>query len=151
MTLNEVLQKPTALLALPPTNLFDHQLMGCWPQRFQSEPLYTDADIMAKLGTEISSAAPVVCDVNAQPGVCSSLAALLPTAHIDAAALATMLNRSKKSVQRAVRRGELPRPFKLLGKHMWMAGAIVEHLHTLQTNALKQADQQAQRRTRDVV
>lgn len=69
-------------------------------------------------------------------GACVEFANLPPNAHIDLRTLAKMLKRSTKSVQRAVRRGDLPAPFKFLGKLTWMAGVIVEHLKQKQEAVL---------------
>src|SRR5260370_41453989 len=55
---------------------------------------------------------------------CVGLAELPPASHVDMNALAVILNRSKKSIQRATRRGDLPRPFKFMGRHVWHSGFI---------------------------
>jgi len=70
-------------------------------------------------------------------GVCVEFAILPPNAHIQIEGLARILKRSTKSVQRAVRRGNLPAPFKFLGKLTWLAGVIVEHLKSKQEAALR--------------
>lgn len=70
-------------------------------------------------------------------GVCVEFASLPPNAFIDIFGMARMLKRSTKSVQRAVRRGDLPAPFKFLGKLTWLAGSIVEHLRKKQEAALR--------------
>ena len=72
-------------------------------------------------------------------GACVEFATLPPNAHIDLRTLARMLKRSTKSVQRAVRRGDLPAPFKFLGKLTWMAGIIVKHLNEKQEAVLEYA------------
>lgn len=76
---------------------------------------------------------------NRLDGICSELACMVPNAHLDVSALAFILGRCKKSIQRAVRRGELPQPFTFMGRHVWLAGKIVEHLQKLQNEALHQA------------
>jgi len=43
------------------------------------------------------------------------------------AALARIFNREEVSIDRAVKRGELPYPAKLLGYERWTTGAIVRH------------------------
>ena len=53
--------------------------------------------------------------------VITELAELSPEAQVDATALAAILGRSKKTITRAVRRGELPAPTKFLGKHFFLA------------------------------
>jgi len=77
---------------------------------------------------------------NPPEGICSDLAYMVPNAHLDVTALALILGRCKKSIQRAVRRGELPRPFTFMGRHVWLAGKIVEHLQKLQNEALQLAE-----------
>jgi hypothetical protein len=74
-----------------------------------------------------------------QRGVCVELATLPAGAHLDAAALARILGRCKKSIQRAARRGELPPPIKFLGRDIWLAGTIQEHLAARQNRALQKA------------
>ena len=73
--------------------------------------------------------------------VVTALAELPPDAHLDAEALANILGRCKKSIQRAVRRGELPPPIKLMGKHVWLVRTILEHMKTRQEAAVKWAKQ----------
>ena len=72
-------------------------------------------------------------------GVVTALAELPRDAHLDAAALGKMLRRCKKSVQRAWRRGELPPPFTLGVKHVWLAGTIRDHFQGRQDAAVKEA------------
>lgn len=83
-----------------------------------------------------------------ESGICDGLARLPAKVHLDTAALARILHRSKKSVQRAVRRGELPAPFKFLGRHCWLAGVIVEHLTARQEAALRELEKHARSRAR---
>ena len=78
-------------------------------------------------------------------GICTALASMEPNAHLDVSALAVLLGRCKKSVQRAVRRGELPQPFIFLGRHVWLAGKIVEHLQERQDEALRQSERRAKK------
>jgi hypothetical protein len=82
------------------------------------------------------------------PGICQDLAKLPPNAHIDMRALAKILRRSTKSIQRAIRREDLPKPFRFMGKCVWMAGIIVEHLQAKQKLVLETAERQAKRRER---
>lgn len=58
---------------------------------------------------------------------------------VDAVSLGASLGRCKVSIQRAARRGELPPPIKLMGRHVWKVGAIREHLANLQSNAIARA------------
>ena len=79
-------------------------------------------------------------------GVCVEFATLPPNAYIDIFGMARMLKRSTKSVQRAVRRGDLPAPFKFLGKLTWLAGSVVEHMKVRQEAVLQLAAQLQSRR-----
>jgi hypothetical protein len=81
-------------------------------------------------------------------GICQDLATLPANAHLDMRALAKILKRSTKSIERAVRRGDLPKPFRFMGKCVWLAGVIVEHLKAKQAAALETAERQAKRRER---
>jgi predicted DNA-binding transcriptional regulator AlpA len=58
----------------------------------------------------------------------SVLASMPRDAWVYVEPLARMLGRSVRSVERAVRRAELPPPIKLSGKRVWQAGAILEFL-----------------------
>jgi hypothetical protein len=78
-------------------------------------------------------------------GICTALAMLPPGAHLDAAALARILERCTKSVQRAARRGELPPPIKFMGRHVWLAGAVQEHFAARQAAALQAARKRDQK------
>jgi len=86
----------------------------------------------------------------AQPkGVVTRLAELPPDAHLDTEALSEMLDRCKKTIQRSVRRGELPAPIKFLGKHVWIVGSILEHMKRRQDEAMRQAEDREQRLSDD--
>jgi hypothetical protein len=61
-------------------------------------------------------------------GIVKELGELAREAIIDKGALARMFNRCTTSVQRAVDRGELPAPVKIMGKPRWTAGAILDHI-----------------------
>ena len=58
-----------------------------------------------------------------QPGAAPGLAG----ATVDAGELAAILGRCKKLIERAARHGELPRPFKLLGRNVWLRETIIQH------------------------
>jgi hypothetical protein len=72
-------------------------------------------------------------------GVGTDLATMPESTPLDVTALAHVLCRCKKSIQRAVRRGELPAGFKLLGRTHWTVGTILAHLQARQDAALKAA------------
>jgi hypothetical protein len=78
-------------------------------------------------------------------GACTEIASMPPNSHLDVVALASILGRCKKSIQRAVRRGELPAPFTFMGRHVWLAGKIVDHLQKRQDDALRQAERRARK------
>ena len=72
-------------------------------------------------------------------GICDALGALTDDAVITEEGLAQLLGRSRKSIQRAVARRELPAPVRLLGSRCWTARRIREHLH----RRLEEADREA--------
>lgn len=76
-------------------------------------------------------------------GVMTALAKLPPQAHLDTFALAQKLCCCKKSVQRAVRRGELPPPFKFMGRHVWLVRTLLEHMQAQQDAVLQEANRRA--------
>jgi hypothetical protein len=76
-------------------------------------------------------------------GVVTELAKLPPQAHVDSQALGQMLGRCKKSVQRAVRRGELPPPFKFMGRHVWLVKTLLEHMQGQQDAVLQEMNRRA--------
>jgi len=78
-------------------------------------------------------------------GIVTALAELPPNAHLDSEALGQILGRCRKSVQRAVRRGELPPPVKFMGKHVWLAKAILAHMEARQDAVVDQAERRTVR------
>lgn len=60
---------------------------------------------------------------------------------IDQNELARIFHRCPTSIQRAVDRGELPPPVRLLGKPRWTVGFLLEHLE----KRLKATDESAQK------
>jgi len=82
-------------------------------------------------------------------GIVTALAELPSDAHLDAEALGCILGRCKKTIQRAVRRGELPPPIKFMGKHVWLVRSILAHMENLQDKAIKQANRNKLRLSRD--
>ncbi len=73
-------------------------------------------------------------------GVITALADLPPDGVLDVNTLAHMLGRCSKTIQRAVRRGELPQPVKFMGKRVWLVKTILEHLESRQKEAMKEAN-----------
>jgi hypothetical protein len=84
------------------------------------------------------------------PGVVTALAELPAAAHIEIGALATMLGRHKKSIERAVRRGELPPPIRFLGKQVWLVDVIREHMRARQEAAIKAACRRGAKREHEI-
>lgn len=78
-------------------------------------------------------------------GICAELGALPPGALITEGALAKMLRRSAKSIKRAVNRGELPPPVRILGEPRWTVGAIVRHVENRLESAAREAERERQR------
>ena len=64
---------------------------------------------------------------------------------ITEAALARMLDRRQVTLKRAVKRGELPPPVRLLGGPVWTAGSIVGHLEQRLQDAAKEAERDVRR------
>lgn len=73
-------------------------------------------------------------------GICTSLSALPPDALVTEKALAAMLGRSVVSIKRAVGRGELPPPVRILGCPRWTAGSIVRHIEKCLDSAARKAE-----------
>jgi hypothetical protein len=63
------------------------------------------------------------------PGIVRIIGDLPIGAVITEAGLATMFSRCQLTIKRAIERGELPRPIRLMGQPTWTAGAIVDHLN----------------------
>ena len=78
-------------------------------------------------------------------GVVSSLAALPPGAIVYEDAMARMFKRHPVSIKRAVKRGELPKPTRLLGKNAWTAGAVLRHIEARLERLAKEAERDARR------
>ena len=78
---------------------------------------------------EATAAPELEDDTEAGPGIYFELGKLPPSTPLTEDGLATILGkRCRESVKRAVDRGELPMPVKLMGKNLWTAGAIIRHL-----------------------
>ena len=72
--------------------------------------------------------------------VCRELGDLPAGALVTEAGLAKMLHKHPESIRRAVERGELPRPARLMGKPTWTVGAIVRHIEARLNAEAKEAD-----------
>jgi hypothetical protein len=79
------------------------------------------------------------------PGIIVALSDLGEDALITEGALARLLGRHPVSVKRAVRRGELPPPVRLLGKPTWTVGALLRHIEDRLEEAAREAEKTARR------
>lgn len=78
-------------------------------------------------------------------GIVAALGDLQPGSLVTLRGLARMLGRSEDSIQRAVRRGELPPPVRVLGKRAWTAGSVVRHIEARLAQAAAEAERAADR------
>jgi hypothetical protein len=63
------------------------------------------------------------------PGIYLELGKLPPATVISEDGLAGIMGkRCRESIKRAVARGELPQPVKIMGQNCWTVGSIVKHL-----------------------
>lgn len=62
------------------------------------------------------------------PGIVSALGELNPCALISEKGIASLFGRCPRSIQRAVERGELPPPIRMLGQKTWTARSILDHI-----------------------
>ena len=60
-------------------------------------------------------------------------------------ALAQIFSRHIVSIKRAIQRGELPPPTKLLGEQVWTINSIQEHLKKRLEDARKEAEKEIRR------
>ncbi len=79
----------------------------------------------------------------------STLAELDPRTPLGVDDLARLLACCTRSIDRAIRRDELPAPFMLRGRRTWTVGAILEHFQSLQQQALAEAEKRAARTVRN--
>lgn len=78
-------------------------------------------------------------------GIVSELGEFGPKTIISEAALAQLMHRHPISIKRAVLRGELPRPTRLLGQSVWTAGSILRHLEKRLEAAATETDTKEQK------
>ncbi len=82
----------------------------------------------------------------AADGLCTQLGSLPPGTLVTLPALATMLCRHKRSIERAVQRRELPPPTRMMGRKTWTIGAVLAHVE----KRLKEAAREAERHRRQI-
>ena len=76
--------------------------------------------------------------VDGEPeGIWSEFEDLGGNAIVSESGLAGIFGKHRDSIKRAVERGELPKPFKLMGKPVWRVAGILEHFKTLEEDAQK--------------
>ena len=83
-----------------------------------------------------------------EAGIIRQLGRLEPGALVTEDGLARLLGRHPCTIRRAVDRGELPVPVKMLGKPTWTAAIILRHIETRLAQAQKEAEQEAKRLAR---
>ena len=79
-------------------------------------------------------------DTTVRFGMYAELGALPSGAPVTKDELAVLFDRASISIDRAVERGELPRPAKLLGKDTWTAGSIIRHIEKRMQQAIEEYD-----------
>ena len=82
-------------------------------------------------------------------GIVKEIGELTLNAILTEGGLARIFGRHQVSIKRAVQRGELPPPTRLLGEPIWTAGAIIRHLEERLEAAQKEA-QETERRLQDL-
>ena len=79
------------------------------------------------------------------PGVIPDFGNMSSETLITEEALAKIFKRHPGSIKRAVQRGELPPPIKLLGVLRWTIGVLRQHFEKSQNNAAEESQKMAQR------
>ena len=82
-------------------------------------------------------------------GIVRHLGDLPDGAIISEEALARLFGRCQVSIKRAIQRGELPPPVKLLGMPVWTAEKLLDHLSTRLDKALKE-EEKARKKFQDL-
>lgn len=101
----------------------------------------TDVGLPVFSEREIGDSIEVKSSIEELTGVYSSLGELPPETLITEDGLARSLGRNcRETVKRAVDRGELPRPVRLMGKNTWTVRVIIRHIENrLQKEAERHA------------
>lgn len=69
---------------------------------------------------------------------CITALATMPDATlVDEAWLCQVFGRCRRSIRRAVARGELPAPITMFRRHSWTVGSIVRHVQARQDAAMR--------------
>ena len=78
-------------------------------------------------------------------GICAELGAMPSGALITEKALAALLGRTAKSIKRAVARGELPPPVRILGELRWTVGSLLRHIEKRLDDAARESERESRR------
>ena len=78
-------------------------------------------------------------------GAYSALGQLSPETPLGVKALAELFGWSTRTVHRAVQSGDLPPPFKLMGRNTWLAKTILEDSEARQEGAVRLARRRLKR------
>jgi hypothetical protein len=78
-------------------------------------------------------------------GIVGELGILAPGTIVSEEGLARMFGRHPVTIKRAVQRGELPPPTRLLGTPVWTVGTIVKHIEVRLETAKKDSERQQKR------
>ncbi|MBI2503263.1 MAG: hypothetical protein HYW07_08515 [Candidatus Latescibacteria bacterium] len=87
-------------------------------------------------------------DPGESPGIIAALGELGPGAIITEGGMAHLFKRHPASIKRAVLRGELPPPTRLLGSSAWTVGAVVRHIEKRLETAAREAERMARKLAR---
>jgi hypothetical protein len=103
--------------------------------------------VQADVAGKADSPTPEVVETrtDAGPGVLTGLASLPHDALLDKEALAGVLGCCAKSIERMVRRHELPPPVRFGGRGRWLAGAIMDHFKARADAAAKAQEREVAR------
>ena len=113
-------------------------------QQIQSEAIREDGqDVLVQIEADDDVHTPDGRD--ALPGIWRELGDLPPGAIVTEKALARMLGRHQVSIKRAVQRGELPAPTRLLGGPVWTAGVLLQHIEARLGAAQEEAERTRKR------
>jgi len=89
--------------------------------------------------TTLPTAGSTDFDANEDTGAILVIGAMPPGAILTKDRLARIFNRGQVSIDRAVARGELPHPAKLLGSERWTSGSIIRHIEKRMAEAAEDA------------
>jgi len=118
----------------------------------EGRPLQTGAICDARAAIKLARANLVEASehvheiAEAEVGAVDAFAHLSEHAVVFEPEVAKAFGKCRMTIKRCVQRGELPHPFRMMGKNAWTAGALRAHFTKLSGNALKE-----QKRVRELV